>query len=511
MKYTRFYNNIKNPLEDEQVIDKLIECYSETNDFYGSLTRINSKDKKRLYSPAKCDELHAFLFNTWKKELLSITKEQYENAIKKGLYDRSIYKLLAFLKTLPDVTTKKEAKKIMDADFKDKELSEAMEKYRWDSIGLYSSWTHVKARDVHAKKVQGIPFEHRLYINTDMIDVHNMAKIFLDKCISNKLPYYFKISEFDRRDDNIVIYTDTKHLPEYLRILKEIEKEYPELVSRCKTPPILSGKVRNWIGYGSEPLALSGESSFNSIRAKSIKKAIEKELISWYKDNIKSTLTINGKKISLTDYFSQNVAKKEIESMHRVLKMNPNSKYIKYTNNDITNPQFTSRLERTIKANAPSIINSFLTEKSSTLKMEVPVNDRCSQTIYSSSLIQELKKFIKVIQANDPNFTHRVKERIFNDAKNYGIDPYKYCFDKKNVELLVNAELESKGQKTPLGHKKDNQNKQPQQPTKPKTSEYNANYHRPTGTPTSYTPMTDEEILASQRKLAEVPFVKVKK
>lgn len=504
MKYINFYNRIQNPLDDEQVLDELIDAYSEGHSFYSELTKRNSKNKPRRYTPSDCDDLHAFLFNTWKKEMLSITKDQYEQAIKDKLYDKDIFKFIRYLSTVPDVKTKQEATQILEQKFQDKELCDAMEKYRWDTLDLYGSWTHIHSRYVHAKKVKNNPIEHRLYLNMAPTDVHKMSKIFLEKCIAKRIPYYFKISEWDRRDDNIVIYSDTKMLPKYLGVLKEIEQEYPQLIERAGKPPILTGKIRNWIGYGSEPLKQTGKSSFNSVRADSIEQLIKKELISWYKDNIRGSVIVNGKKIPIVDYICHNVVLEQLNSMTKTVERCPNSRYIKYNTNDITNPVFTQRLERAVRSQANKVISEFLHEQNTSGSIEVTVKEGCTVNIYGSSIVKELKKFISTINANDPNFKSRIKRKIKEDAKRKGIDPEKYCFDTANVDLLIKAE-EAENNSSTAKQRVPEQNPQQRKPQyKPQQlAPEDEIYHRPAGTPNNYKPMTDAEILASQLKLAE--------
>ena len=503
MKYLNFYNRIQNPLDDEKVLEELISAYSEGHGFYSELTKRNSKNKPRRYNPSACDDLHAFLFNTWKKEMLSITREQYEQAIKDKLYDNDIFKFVRYLSTVPDVKTKKEATQILEQQFKDKELGDAMEKYRWDAIDLYGSWTHIHSRYVHAKKVKSNPIEHRLYLNMAPTDVHTMSKIFLEKCIAKRIPYYFKISEYGLRDDNIVIYSDTKMLPKFLSVLKEIEQEYPQLIERAGKPPILTGKIRNWIGYGSEPLNETGKSSFNSVRADSIEQAIKKELISWYKDNIKGSVVVNGKQISIVDYICRNVVLEQLNSMAKTVERCPNSKHIKYNQNDITNPVFTQRLERAIKGQANKVIGEFLREENTSGCIEVKVNDGCTISVYGSSIVKELKSFISTINANDPNFKNRIKARIKIAAKNNGIDPEKYCFDKANVDLLIKAEESENSSSSGLKKEPVNSQSTRPQPRQQEQAQEDEVYHRPAGTPTNYRPMSDAEILAAQVKLAE--------
>lgn len=508
MKYTNLYRNIKNPLDDDYVLEQLIDAYSESSSFYTALTNRNSKDKQMYYSKSSSDALHASLFNRWKRELLSITKEQYEKAIKDKLYKRDIFKLISFLKTVPDVKTKEEANAILNKAYKDKELEEAMESYRWDSIGLYSGWTHISERHINGKKTRTPRIEHRLYINTAPMDVHTMSKLFIEKCTAKKLPFYFKIGEFDRRDDNIVIYSDTKNLPKFLTVLYEIEKEHPELISRCGRPPILSGLMRGWIGYGSEPLAQSGEASFNSIRAKSIENAIEEEMKAWYKKNMAAKVKQNGKEIPLQEYLCNQIIEKRLKQLSERLKKHPNSKWIKYTAQDLSNPAFIARLNREVKTKAPLIIKSYLEGTKISTSIKTPLNAEETITITPSDIKKVLKEFTGAINANDPTFKERVKVRIKQDAVRLGIDPNKYCFDKENIALLIKAEHESEKQPVKKTTQQSQETKQPPKKTterKQTTSEETPKYHRPAGTPTHYKPMTDEEILEARRKLAEHP------
>ena len=141
MKYMDIYEKIKNPLEDEKVIEELLDAYVDPAFFYTALTNRYSKDETRYYSISKCDALYTLLFNTWKKEMLSISRSSYEQAIRNGLYQKDVYKVLELLRKTPDVSTQQEATQILTKQYSDKELTAAMQKYRWDNIGLESGWT----------------------------------------------------------------------------------------------------------------------------------------------------------------------------------------------------------------------------------------------------------------------------------------------------------------------------------------------------------------------------------
>lgn len=481
MKYTSLYKRVNNPLDDQNVMKALLDAYATGNVFYDELTKVGVGHQQMRFNVAARDDLHASIFNAWRKQMLSITKEQYEDAIKRKLYDKDIFKLLEYLKKIPRVHTKKEADQYLNVSHEDKELEQAMEKYRWDSIGEFSGWTHIHSRYITGKKVVAPTVEHRLYINTEPTDLHQMSKIFLTKCAKYNMPFYFKISEYERRDDSIVIYSDTTNLPKYIEILEEIEKEHPDLVSRCGKPPVLCGTINKWIGYGSEPLETGKKESFNSKRANSIEKAIEEEVRQWFKENKKSRVKDKSGEVSLYEYLCQQIVKSKIEKMTELKNKYPTSPAYKYTNAELTNPAFRKKLEKAVASQAYILMNNFINGEKSSTVIETQLNERTKVSIYGSDVVKTMKKFLPAIMKYDPAIVERIKERIKKDAITIGVDPNKYCFDTKNVELLANQEVQ--------------QASKPVEETKEST----------------YKPMTDEEILAAQKKLAAIPVAKPKK
>ena len=441
MKYTRLYDKIKNPLDDEEVLEQLLQAYSEPSHFYNALTRRYSKNKQKYYSVDDSDALYASIFNKWKKEIISLTPYQCEWAIANGIYDKNIYKFIEFLKTVPDVKTKKEADAILNKNFEDKSMEDAMDKYRWDTYSLGTGWNHINKRYITGRKNITPNIEHRLYLNVPLTEIHKMSEIFMDKCNRDNLPFYFKISDTSIRDDSIVIYSNTKLLPNYLCILKEIEKEYPDLIKKCGRPPVLTGLVRNWIGYGSEPIKLSGKESFNSTRSRLITNAFYKELIEWYKKNKNANVILNGKQISLLDYISRKTTTAKIEKMNEIYDYCPQN--AKYTKEEINSKDFTRRVYNLLNTKIETIFNNFLDCKNESESIEISVNSRSKTRIYSSDVIDQLRAFIVFISKNDPDFINRVRNRIKQEALKNGIDPNKYCFDIENIELLRKAEKES--------------------------------------------------------------------
>ena len=158
----------------------------------------------------------------------------------------------------------------------------------------------------------------------------------------------------------------------------------------------------------------------------------------------------------------------------------PNSLSYKYTLEEVTSSKFKAKVEKAVVENAHILMKNFLHGKKNETTIEIVLNSGTTEKIYGSNVVKEMKKFLPAIVKSDPEIVTRIKSRIESDADRIGIDSRKYCFDKRNVELLAEQEVATAS--------KPEEQKQPVQYT--------------------YKPMTEEEILASQRKLAAHKSVK---
>jgi len=116
----------------------------------------------------------------------------------------------------------------------------------------------------------------RLYINCNKSDLMTLANLFTEKCSVQKFPIYFKYSTNNqsKRADQMVIYSNIDNLSDYIQILQEIAQEHPDIIERCGEPPLLTGKINEWIGIGDEP-AMSG-TSYSEVRANIIENVLSR-------------------------------------------------------------------------------------------------------------------------------------------------------------------------------------------------------------------------------------------
>lgn len=424
-----FYERLKNPLDDPEIINNLIRVYSlSTNNlggFYGRLseTFCDEKKYKRKYFPASKDNFYASLFNKWKASVIQLKKEGRLAQHAEVLYQK--------LSKIPDTKTFEEVQNIVYSD-------EDIEKFYWDSY--FSSWTHVKSHHIDmASKDRLDTIEHRLYVSTEGVVVHDFAMCFINKCLQRNIPYYFKFDDDCARDDSFVIYADTKHLMDYVSILEEIKKEHPKLVELCKTPPVLTGRVNEFVGYGSEPSPdeKGKNRSFNDVRAKLLERSFDKTLMDWITTNSNMRINYMNRVVTIGDWICHEIAN-TIYGKHK-----SNFEYYKSKNNiehyfktyglieeDFNSPNFKNHLYKHIKNNYPGIINN------PSILIEVPIRNGKTIKISNHDLKNTLKVKSPIIFRNKPELKDTLRKNIDMEARKEGIDITKFCFDEQAKLLL---------------------------------------------------------------------------
>lgn len=474
MELMEIYNQIHNPIDDPRVIEKLINAYANLSKgfggYYEQLTKTVQKEhNKGQYYREDADRFYAMLFNKWKNSIVAMTRDEFVQLYRKGSYGQDFIKMRNYLKNVPDVSTMKEADEIFYGNKGDKELESALDKYSWKSFGGESGWIHVCSRYLTAKKDQYPNVEHRLYLDTESLDTYKMITYLVEKCDEHHLPYYFKFDQYANRDDTIVIYSSTENLTKYVEILQEIKKEHPDLVSRAKEPPVLTGQIDGWIGYGSEPSKTPDgkRQSFNEVRAKTLEHSIGTVTKQWIMSHRNQEITYQDQKLSFQDYVAMKSAEKLVADLEkRFLYYEEKDKKVAQRNGktynqltvidrlgyalqDVRSSQFKQSVYRILKDHMgtllPRICNGSYKDMD-TINMNVRNGKKI--TFSGDDLETIIQRLSVNIAKNDPNFIPTVQATIKKEASQYGIDSEKFCFDTKTREKMrtITAQKEAQRQ-----------------------------------------------------------------
>lgn len=443
MELMDIYRQIKNPIDDLEVIKKILNAYSTSFNFYNKLVKTEPKPNARKYYVADRDEFYSKMFNIWKKSIQNMTQEEYLELRRKGSLDSDFVVMRNFLLNVPDATTAEEVDNIIYGKY-DQKLMDAFEKYKWNARGEFSGWEHVFSRYLTAKKDITPPVEHRLYLNTETLDTFKMATYLVDKFFEHKMPFYFKFDDNGGRDDTIVIYTSTENLIKHLEVLEELKQEHPDIIARMGKPPVLTGVIDGWIGYGSEPITNGKPDSFNNKRAKAIEEVISSITSRWLYANRDNELTINGKKVKVRDYLTTlcfETFKENLDNRFKFWKGKPEEidARLGYMPEDIETDYFKQAAANAISNNIEYMLYMVSAGKSKEAEtVEMPVRYGHTIKFDSYDFISSMKKIIPEIVKNNPQFLSIISQEIKRAAKEKGIDPNKYCFD-----ILTRNKMES--------------------------------------------------------------------
>ena len=425
--YKEIYKSIQNPLDKEDFLDKILEAYTNTGDMYFNLTSINTKDKRiGKYLPKARDILEVETFNIWKNSLLNISSTS----------DNQELKEFAKYVNMFEPKTKKEVNHIR-IDIMDKYPTQ-MFTYDYQKCDYSSPWIHKKSELIKLDEKYGQKTTHRLYINSDPVLTDIIAIEFIKKCMNKSIGYNFKYDEYGDRSDTMVIYCDTKHLPIYLDILKQIkqellEKGYDNTNDYLHEPPILTGTIDGWIGYGSEP-SYEDElpielRSYNIKRTRHIENTLTSEMINWFMDNKKRIISYSGKKITYEKYFAIKIA----EYLEKQEKEKLNN--LGYTGKDIELIEYKKTIIKVILEYYNQIINNFKTKD-----INYIINFNHSTIKLPANEIYEIaKQLFKEAIDNIPS----VKKDIITSLEITSIDwniTFNYAFDKYALKELVLAD-----------------------------------------------------------------------
>lgn len=466
MKLMDIYGNINNPLDDVNIMRDLVDIYAmgawNQSNYYSRLVTFYSKEKKEtITSKEDIAKFVILKFNIWKNSVLKMTKAEFYNIFKYDKEEELFLTLRRFLKGIPDVNSMEGVDRIFEKARKHDELLPAFEKFLRVSNVNSSTWEHVYSHHIDLRSDRVRYIEHRLYLNVNNDDIYKVFTHFIEKCHKYNLPFYFKFSLDQKRADNIVIYSDTETLSNYIEILEEIKKEYPELLSSINKPPILCGKIDGWIGYGSEPATIDDvPKSFNSLRAEILEKSIDKATKDWVMKELNTNINYNGKVIRFKDYIIEISVIKMLSKLEnryfdseRYDKLEASRKGVRYTPSytinklgysldDIKSSGVRENIFNVFKDKIPLLLtgvckNSY--DFNDGIQMAVRANKKISFS--SFDLEQIIQKLSPKIFNNDPNFVSEIRREIDNRSEEYGIDKEKFCFDIERVERMRESDL----------------------------------------------------------------------
>ena len=423
--FLELYEKSKNPLENDELLVKIIKAYIPSkfdDDFYRRIQKIGAENKTSNPPPQKDkDVLWSILFNLWKSNILNSTEK-----INKQKYEGHFSELVNILKTIPDISTYSQLCSIIDK-------YPLISKYGILPAADDRIWDFLLSMDVNGTKEMDVIPKYRLYINSEAKDTYKLVMGFINKCYQNQLPYYLKFIDYPKdypdRSDSLVIWADEKTLFKYITILNQLEAEMPNLISRCKEPPALTMKINDWIGFGEEPK----ESSYSYVRAGLLRKSIDSAIRQWIVENQDKEYIYGKQKYSIKQYLTNRIITNEFKSIKRKIQRNPRqAKNYGVELNELNGKLFAELCDELISEVIPVIKSG---------------NDNIYYTRNGKDMIfcidKRMKELIETLLNFDEDrstILEKVRENIRLNSKQYGVDSEKFIFNDDYLQRIMAKE-----------------------------------------------------------------------
>ena len=320
------FDEIINPFDRENTIDKLIDIYinqrtTSGDGMYYLMTRPEKENNdthieyiKKFHQYIK-NENYSQLFNNIKavnpemydsffEQLINKTDEKNRKELISKIKSDTLYPLSRFRKIFENFDTfddfynyyndidydvirelrnmvlytyskEEHYNKLKDQGYSDSQLSEIdlyddfmrnLDKKFYGGMGVMG--VHVEPSRFH---IVGTDFKRekadiKFYLNADA-NTYKVARLFQEECENQGLNYYYKVVDpYDEytRNDKMCIYSSYENVDKFLSIIRKIKEENKDIV--FSEPPILSGTIDGYIGVGQDRI-VDEKTSYNHTMA----------------------------------------------------------------------------------------------------------------------------------------------------------------------------------------------------------------------------------------------------
>lgn len=427
MEINELYSVIKNPIDNPEIVIRLIDDYSKSKEgkFYDRVITSNNKEySDQEYTVEDIDKFYSTIYNAWKKSVETITYDEYMALGKKGIYTQDFIPFRRALMEQPDFESVAEINELLHVDENEKTADEngfarVFNKYRWEyQVNEKNGMIKISSSDVHSNKPEIEDGPHRLYLNPESVDIFTLLTEFIKKCEENNLPYDFEYNQNSKNDMPVIIKATDDTITEYIDILKTISDKYPEMKSRMKNPPILTGNIDNWIGYGYEL-----DEEYNKSRIDLVEESIKEVTNDWIINNKYMVLSSDDETVRFIDYISS-ICTDDIISKIQI---------------EGNKEEYRKKVFERVSSIMDDTLTSIANGKEVNLNI-ISETDYQDAVLDTELITNILRESAYIISKMDPDFTRKVKDKILVKALEKNIDPNKFCVDNDYTMVLFGSE-----------------------------------------------------------------------
>ncbi len=297
-------------------------------DFMTFLKRKYQKDANERYNLSDFEVFMTNVYNDWRRYIIDMPDKTFNDLLYAGKLDKSFIK---FREALIDFENPEVP--MLYEDFQ-KFLSKVegplhhlfkssrhnAKKYDWCFENEANKDTHISSTKVSLYQTKNFRPEHRLFINIGKKYYYDFVKQLYAGYKKKNIPFYFKYKNPDGNPDTegITIFCSSDYLEDNLNIIDEIITKNPKLAASIAKPAPYMGRIREYVGYGSEPPKdkMGNRQSYTDIRGKLLEETFEKATRNYFIKHRDDRMTIGDEEKPLYVH----VARKAFANFMRQLK-----------------------------------------------------------------------------------------------------------------------------------------------------------------------------------------------
>ena len=366
---------------------------------------------------------------------------------------------------------------VFKASFRDNDVTRVMEILDYFSTTPFEKVINIKTNNLLAKE----PVRNRnsvfLAVIPQAIDVYAVVNEYLKKCIKYNIPYDIDIP-YDERTKRLIKFNSTiENLGKNIVVLKEIEKEHPEMIKRMSKPPVLCGHLTHdsWLGIGTYSAKAMERTTYGYTekRAGIIYDVIEENSKQFIIDRYKKPFLFNGKDKKLKNHIADITTdlcigkiRTMVEDYYETMEADHTPEeaeeqvknYFGFERIDLYRPKYLKKLEKCITSDIDRMIMGDFEKSEGYGSFRLPSpgfgNGRI---LHMEVLPQIIRKVTSEIAIKDPIFLSQTILDMQSRLQEQGINK-KMCYEDYVVDKLLESnepEVEKSTQVTSVKKNKD--------------------------------------------------------
>ena len=418
---------------------------------------------------------HFILFNKWMNDIRRISglsvdeKNQFYQDVSRASYDiesresddpvlNTFRVKTAFNKIVNKVRkmgSVSQMKQINDfhKSFKDKDVARLFEILDYFSTDHSKDLINIRSNYLLTNTNRGVRDSVFIAVIPNQINVFEFVNEYLKKCQEYEVPYNVDIP-YDKHTKQVVRINSTiEDLGKHLAVVQDIADSCPDMIKDMKQPPVLCGRIKDWIGIGT--LSCKGMErttfGFTEKRGKIIYDAIVDYSRKFIDKNYARVFAVDGKNKQLRDYISEVTAEIAIaglrtmadeyyDQMERDYGHIEAEKQVKsyfgFNRRDLYEPKYLKKVRKNIYANVDDLVAQDFNPGDEFFKFGIPNSSfGFGRTIHLDIVPKVFRTVQHDILVRNPKFMNEVVREIKGRFKEQGIDE-KTCFEDYVVEKM---------------------------------------------------------------------------